>query len=386
MLGKLATLAATLGLASAYEQQPREITLADEPQQFLKEEMSPEELIVSTGSYPCIFQVGDSFYDYTPFKVAYAAPVALWYAENPLDPTSLLDEDFNTLVFGWCQQLSDIASDNDNPPITCQNQHAFAGRATGLPTDVGPESNCFRLSDGEADDIEATAITGIPKVSIDEITENPFVPQSLKDKFNSLLPDNDIDIEPNVSLDGISLKYTKGDKCEDGSTATFTVNMYCNDTMKLEDFAYNGLAYGPKCSPTVDIVSGASCARLSVSQLWEYLDQYAEYFGAFFIVIGVALVLFGRKLIKPAVFFAGLITCTLFACLLFYSVYFTKTSQVEDFWFFLGGGILTGIIVGILLSCFVKLGAAILAGWGGFCIGLILNESIVYRAEQEWDQ
>ena len=101
-------------------------------------------------------------------------------------------------------------------------------------------------------------------------------------------------------------------------------------------------------------------------------------------MIGVALVLFGRKLIKPAVFFAGLITCTLFACLLFYSVYFTKTSQVEDFWFFLGGGILTGIIVGILLSCFVKLGAAILAGWGGFCIGLILNESIVYRAEQEW--
>jgi len=39
--------------------------------------MEPEELIISVGSYPCVFEVGNAFYDYTPFKAAVASPVAV---------------------------------------------------------------------------------------------------------------------------------------------------------------------------------------------------------------------------------------------------------------------------------------------------------------------
>ena len=38
--------------------------------QFPSQVEDNQELIISTGTYPCIFKVGDNFYDYTPFKLA----------------------------------------------------------------------------------------------------------------------------------------------------------------------------------------------------------------------------------------------------------------------------------------------------------------------------
>jgi len=38
----------------------------------------------------------------------------------------------------------------------------------------------------------------------------------------------------------------------------------------------------------------------------------------------------------------------------------------------------------MLLACFEKVGAAVLGGWGGFTVGLILNEMFVARAGLEW--
>jgi len=70
--------------------------------------------------------------------------------------------------------------------------------------------------------------------------------------------------------------------------------------------------------------------------------------------------------------------------LIFYAVYLDNTSNMADFWYFVGGGAIVGILVGLLLSWAVKVGAAILAGWGGFCLALILNETLLYRAGQEW--
>lgn len=40
--------------------------------------------------------------------------------------------------------------------------------------------------------------------------------------------------------------------------------------------------------------------------------------------------------------------------------------------------------MGLLLSCFVKVGVAILAGWGGYALGMIFYEAVLFRAEQEW--
>ena len=31
-----------------------------------------QELIISVGTYPCVFKIGEDFYDYTPFKLGAA--------------------------------------------------------------------------------------------------------------------------------------------------------------------------------------------------------------------------------------------------------------------------------------------------------------------------
>ena len=62
------------------------------------------------------------------------------------------------------------------------------------------------------------------------------------------------------------------------------------------------------------------------------------------------------------------------ACLLFYAIYFQEEDDLEQFWYFLGGGMLAGVIVGVLMCKFQKVGAAMLAGWGGFTAGLLLTE------------
>jgi len=42
-----------------------------------------------------------------------------------------------------------------------------------------------------------------------------------------------------------------------------------------------------------------------------------------------------------------------------------------------------GIIVGIIMMKLQRIGAAILAGWGGFMLGLLINETFLYRQQSE---
>ena len=41
---------------------------------------------------------------------------------------------------------------------------------------------------------------------------------------------------------------------------------------------------------------------------------------------------------------------------------------------------LIGLIVGVIMVKLQRVGAAILAGWGGFMLGLLLNETVLYKA------
>jgi hypothetical protein len=86
-----------------------------------------------------------------------------------------------------------------------------------------------------------------------------------------------------------------------------------------------------------------------VSKLWEYIAAYEPYFGVFFIVGGFMLCFFGHKLIGPSVCIIGLLTSVAVVCIVFYAVYFTSTTDPSQFWIWLGGGVVAGIILGIIL-------------------------------------
>lgn len=163
------------------------------------------------------------------------------------------------------------------------------------------------------------------------------------------------------------------------------LDVYCDANATFGDVGYfSGYVQGTDCAPYVEIISPYGCAALSVNEIWTFLAQYEYYFGAFFIVIGFLLCFFGRRMIKPSVCIAGFLT-TIFATLLFfYTIWLNQSTDIAEFWYFLGGSALVGILIGLLLAKFVKVGAAILAGWGGFAGGLILYETILFRAGQDW--
>ena len=186
-------------------------------------------------------------------------------------------------------------------------------------------------------------------------------------------------------LNGTALTYTGGDRCpETNELTTFTINVYCNNDLPIDDTDYDYYATGGDCAPEVQIVSMLGCDVFSNSLLWEYLDMIEPYIGFVAIGLGIMMTFFGLKLIKPSICVAGFLTVMLVTCLFFYAIYLNTIEETSAFWYFLGGGALGGVLVGLLLAKFVKFGAAVLAGWGGFAGGLILNEMVLFRFELVW--
>ena len=127
--------------------------------------------------------------------------------------------------------------------------------------------------------------------------------------------------ETNI-LNGIKLTYTNGEKCESTNIPTkFSINAYCDPTMGLTDYDISLGVLGNICEPYIDTVSSVACSKLSVSELWDYLADYSDYFGVFMLISGMLLTFTGRKLLKPAVCFAGFLTSILISCFIFYAVY-----------------------------------------------------------------
>jgi len=187
-------------------------------------------------------------------------------------------------------------------------------------------------------------------------------------------------------LSGVSLSYVNGPICNATSNtkAKLRINMYCDPNESSTYFDVSPGVLGNVCEPYIDTVSNAACSKLNVSELWAYLGEYSDFLGVFLLVSGLILVFLGRKLIRPAVCCAGFLTTIFVACLIFYSVYVDDEGDLAQFWYFLAGGALAGIFVGLLMAWALKLGAAVLAGWGGLTAGLILYESVLFRAGQEW--
>jgi len=139
------------------------------------------------------------------------------------------------------------------------------------------------------------------------------------------------------------------------------------------------------CNVYIEIYSSiGGCDIFSNSIIWEYLDLAKPYFGAAAIVIGFLLAFYGFRLIKPSICFAGFLSCTMLALLIFYGVYISSIDQLSTFYYWMGGGAIIGCIVGALLAYCVKVGAAILAAWGGFALGLILNTAVMFHFEYVW--
>ena len=125
------------------------------------------------------------------------------------------------------------------------------------------------------------------------------------------------------------------------------------------------------------------CPSFDLNALWVFLDEYSYIWGVLFIVGGTFLCFFGRKLFKAAIFVVTTVVVVFAILLLFYTTFLNDTTDAWVGWTVLICSILIGLVAGFFIMKLERVGAALLAGWGGFLIGVMLNDMVLYLAESQ---
>jgi hypothetical protein len=135
------------------------------------------------------------------------------------------------------------------------------------------------------------------------------------------------------------------------------------------------------CITRMQVRSVNGCSIASINALWAFLNKYIGLWGAMMIVLGLILDLFGRKLFQPTIFILSTAAFVFASLLFFYSVFFNSNTKAYVGWIVLGLSTVIGGVIGFFLAKISKAGVAILGGWGGFCLGLILYSAFLYKTQ-----
>lgn len=128
------------------------------------------------------------------------------------------------------------------------------------------------------------------------------------------------------------------------------------------------------------MTSSSACPIFTYNALIAYLVTYRYIFGPIFMLIGLFMALAGRKFFKVAVILIGGFIVTFFILTICYQTFLQTASQEWVNWLTVGLSIALGLACGFIALKLERFGACMLAGWAGFCIGVLLNESVLYLA------
>ena len=238
-------------------------------------------------------------------------------------------------VFNFCQKISQ--GDTTDLPCSASDQSVYDAYATLI--NIPASTQCEAASSPDLDSIESTTY------------EEDGVEATLGLQYSN-------------SENGCSLLV--GLICDEDATETTVTEL---------------VDMGGQCSYRTTLTSADVCPSFDLNALWTFLDEYSYLWGVLFIVGGIFLAFFGRKLFKGAIFMATAILTVFAILLLFYTTFLSDTTESWVGWTVLVCSILIGLVAGFFMMKLERIGAALLAGWGGFLIGLLLNEMALYKVE-----
>lgn len=123
-----------------------------------------------------------------------------------------------------------------------------------------------------------------------------------------------------------------------------------------------------------------ACASYDLNAFFQFIQDYNWLFAIILICIGLPFCFMGRKFFSCIVFVVGIMITVALVMILFYATFLDSNTEIWVFWTVLSCSILGGIGVGFVLFKCQKLGAACIAGWGGFLGGLIINTTFMFAA------
>lgn len=118
-----------------------------------------------------------------------------------------------------------------------------------------------------------------------------------------------------------------------------------------------------------------------MNPFFRFIEKYYYLFGAILIIVGFIVGVFGKPLFKPTICIVGAFVFLVVALLFIFSVFFNKDTPQWVSWLVFIISLIFGCIIGLILAKLSRLGVAVLAGWGGFCLGLVLYNAFIYKID-----
>lgn len=179
--------------------------------------------------------------------------------------------------------------------------------------------------------------------------------------------------------DTFSLIYTNSDSSTNGGVSKLYVGQYCDEDV-----------YSPTTTSLTSNDDGTeyyttqssyyACPIFTLNALFQFVLEYYYIFGPAFIVIGLFFALVGFKLFQVALFIVATIVVAgllLFVC---YATFLASNTTVWVGWLTLSICVVLGLLGGFLTVFLEKFAGALLSAWGGFLLGVIINETVVWLA------
>lgn len=110
--------------------------------------------------------------------------------------------------------------------------------------------------------------------------------------------------------------------------------------------------------------------------MWVFLDEYDWLWGGLFIIAGLFLCFFGKKLFKLSVLMVTSFIVVTGLLFLFYETILYEDYDIWIGWTSVICSIMIGLVSGVFMMKLDRVGGGVVAGWGGFVLGLLLNESV----------
>lgn len=193
--------------------------------------------------------------------------------------------------------------------------------------------------------------------------------------------DAEFEVDDQDNNDGLRINYKGGDKCTETENYSLTVHIQCDSSIEGVE-TYTVDETNP-CAKSITFKNKVGCKNGQLSALWDWFSSNKWVMFAVFLIVGTVVCFLGRTLFKPVLFFAGLLLSISLVWLIFYSTFLSSNTESWVGWVVLIGAILLGLLIG---SCFVKiakLGAFILAGWGGFSVSLLIYNALLYKMDSQ---
>lgn len=154
-----------------------------------------------------------------------------------------------------------------------------------------------------------------------------------------------------------------------------TIEIFCDeDNIFSSPFVWDTLN---SSQPYIRFGSSTGCATMA---FWTWVTDNQWVMFTVCLIVGFILAFFGRKLWKPLFFLTGVFLTIFLVLIIFYTTFLNSKTENWVGWTVIACSAVLGLIVGFIFMKISKLGAFFLAGWGGFCLGLLIWNTFLYLA------